>query len=373
LLACNGSRRARGALLWGLAAFVAGQLALAWALNGWWRVRDPEYGLRLNSLRARTAERAPGRPLLLFLGSSRVATGFRPDQVSENRPAAGRPVVFNFGMCRAGPVLELLTLRRLLADGVRPDGVFVEVWPFLSANSAASQMSGFQPERLRRQDRRAMRAYYADSRPRAQRWAEEFLPVLAYRKPLLRQLAPWLVDDPPHANEDWEDLDAWGWLRHESYDTSYMGQPVAQRIKDIYLTHVRNFAPSDGTRRAFADLLALCRRERIAVVLVAMPDGFLADYDPAGRARMDDFLRELSAGPDVPLIDARAWLPPDDLVEGVHLTHAGAAAFTERFEREVLRPHLNGAAVARCPPGVAYLPPTTPSPGTTPARRPAAP
>jgi hypothetical protein len=357
-----------------LAAFVAGQLALGWALNGWWQVRDPEYGLRLDSLRARTAERSPGRPLLLFLGSSRVATGFRPDCVPENRPsAAGEPVVFNFGMCRAGPVLELLTLRRLLADGVRPDCVFVEVWPFLSANSAASQMSGFQPERLRWQDRRTMRAYYADPRPRAERWVQELLPVLAYRKPLLRCLAPSLLKEEPHANEDWENLDGWGWLQHESYANSYARLPVAEHIKGIYLTAGRTFAPSDGTRRAFADLSALCRREKIAVVLVAMPDGFLADYDPAGRSRMDDFLRELSAGLDVPLIDARTWLSLDDLVEGVHPTHAGAAAFTERFEREVLRPYLDGEAVARCPPGVAYLPPATPSPGTTPARRPAPP
>jgi hypothetical protein len=347
VLASKESCRARAALLWGLAAFVAGQLALGRALDGWWVVRDPEYGLRLDGLRARSAERAPGRPLVLFLGSSRVATGFRPDLVPENRRApSGGPVVFNFGMCRAGPVLELLCLRRLLADGVHPDCVFVEVWPFLSANSAQSQMGGFQPERLRRRDRRAMTAYYTDPRSRWERWADDFLPAQAYRTQMLRHVAPSLVNEPPHADDDWEGLDGWGWLRHESYADSYARQPAAERIRDIYLTSARQFAASADTRRAFAELLALCRREKITAVLVAMPDGFLADYEPAARGRMNDFLRELSDGLDVPLIDARDWVPLDALVEGVHLTHAGAAAFTERFEREVLRPYLDGEAVA---------------------------
>jgi hypothetical protein len=352
--ACNEScrarplSRARAALLWGLVAFLLGQLALGQTLNGWWAVRDPEYGLRLDSLRARTAERAPGRPLVLFLGSSRVATGFRPDLVPQNRAASGGgPVVFNYGLCRAGPVLELLSLRRLLADGVRPDCVFVEVWPFLSANSAQGQMAGFQPERLRRQDRRAMRAYYTDPRSRPQQWLDAVVPTLSYRTQLLRQFAPSLVHEPPHVNDDWEGLDDWGWLRHEPYRDGYVRTPAAEGIRSIYLAAARQFAASDDTRRAFADLLALCRHEKIAVVLVAMPDGFLADYEPTARARMTAFLHGLSADLDVPLIDARAWMPLDDFVEGVHLTHVGAAAFTKRFEREVLRPYLDGESLAR--------------------------
>src|SRR5262249_6618327 len=58
-------------------------------------------------------------------------------------------------------------------------------------------------------------------------------------------------------------------------------------------------------------------------------------------------LREISRGQGVPLVDARDWAPLEDFVEGVHLTHDGAAAFTERFGREVLESYLDGGPPGR--------------------------
>ncbi len=69
------------------------------------------------------------------------------------------------------------------------------------------------------------------------------------------------------------------------------------------------FNASDGSRLAFTELLALCRREKIAAVLLATPDAFLDDYAPEARRRMDDFLCGVGQENDVPLIDAGVGVP----------------------------------------------------------------
>ena len=47
-------------------------------------------------------------------------------------------MLFNFGMVGAGPLVELVVLRRLLAEGVRPDLLLVEVLPPLFNRRAAA-------------------------------------------------------------------------------------------------------------------------------------------------------------------------------------------------------------------------------------------
>src|SRR5262245_20945385 len=117
-----GSRQARAALLWGLVAFVISQLGLAAAIE--WKcpeLRDPFYGCKANRLHRRSA--GPEAPFtLVMLGSSRTTYGFQASALEPRlSEAAGRPVVaFNFGIPGAGPLMELLTLRRLLAAGVHP-------------------------------------------------------------------------------------------------------------------------------------------------------------------------------------------------------------------------------------------------------------
>src|SRR5438445_7118982 len=72
------NRRARRVLGWSLAFFMLGQMALCLTIQ---RSKpewvDAEYGRRLQLLRKYLADK-PGRPLLLVLGSSRTAMGFRP-------------------------------------------------------------------------------------------------------------------------------------------------------------------------------------------------------------------------------------------------------------------------------------------------------
>ena len=111
----------RAPLLWGLAMFLACQTAFAAALDCWYpELYDAEYARRLATLRTRQAE-APERPLFLVLGSSRTALAFRPEILPPLPTRSGPPVLpFNFSHMGAGPLLNLVELRRLLADGVCP-------------------------------------------------------------------------------------------------------------------------------------------------------------------------------------------------------------------------------------------------------------
>src|SRR4051812_9913784 len=86
---------------------------------------DPRYGCRLRTLQARRAAE-PHRPLVLALGSSRTEVGLRPELMP---PSTDGPLVFNLARGGTSQVMNLLTLRRLLADGVRPDWLLLEVLP----------------------------------------------------------------------------------------------------------------------------------------------------------------------------------------------------------------------------------------------------
>src|SRR5262249_4492410 len=136
--------RPRSALLWGLACFVGFQLGLAWDMERWQpELRDAEFGYKLATLR-KQLEKSRDAPLVLALGSSRTQLGFRPSVVSSVCSGGSEPpVVFNFGLVGAGPVIELMCLRRLLDHGIRPHSVVVEILPprmnvFLSAAEADS-------------------------------------------------------------------------------------------------------------------------------------------------------------------------------------------------------------------------------------------
>src|SRR5689334_21204732 len=118
-------RRPWQVFCWAALFFGCLQVGIGLALETWLtEVRDPEYALKERQLRARRAE-APGRPLVVMLGSSRTLLGLQAGRLGED----GSAVVYNFGAVGCGPALEGVYLRRLLAAGVRPDLLLVEVLP----------------------------------------------------------------------------------------------------------------------------------------------------------------------------------------------------------------------------------------------------
>lgn len=341
-------RKARTALLWAAVAVALAQVGLLLAFAARSPSRDPEYDLHLAALKQRLKERAPGRPLILLLGSSRVGLNVRPALMAVNRQAGG-PVVFNFGLCYSGPVLELLCLRRLLADGVHPDLVLAEVFPLMLTSDEESKV--VYRERLRWDDLAALRPYDPVAARRPPWLWMQCLPWRAYRNVLLNQWAPsWLGPDR-QTHPTWDDLDGWGWNAYPSAQPRDWADQYARidgmRQYAAYIPLTNQFRPRPAPMKAQKELADLCHKENIRLCYILSPELFLPDLEPAARVRIDDCVRALGREDDAPVIDARSWMPEDAFCEGLHLTYAGQADYTERLEREVLRPYLDGAPLAR--------------------------
>ncbi len=336
---------AAAALGWGALFFVAAQLGLF--LVGelcWPALRDPEFYLRLARLRRQRAEN-PGRPLVLALGNSRTAMGFRPEALPRGPATGGAgPLAFNFAQLGSGPVMQLLCLHRLLDEGVRPDGVLVECWPPLwDQEGDLAELARYPVTRMTWRDLPRVRRYAAPGRPLyAEWWRDRLVPWFSNRFVLLQHLAPAWVPGGLRADHGWKPMDATGWLDGPCAGAGRRhGEQIERARWGPRLEALRTSAASD---RALRELLALCRDEGISVALVYMPEGsrFRELYPPAVRAAVDGYLDGLCRDFGVPLIDARLWVPDDEFTDGFHLTPGGATVFTRRFGEEALRPLLAG-------------------------------
>jgi hypothetical protein len=321
-------------LVWGLAVAVLAQLALAALLEfGPVALRDPEFGRRLRHLRDRRAER-PDAPLVLALGSSRVAMGVRPDVLGP-----GDPLVFNLGMTGGGPLHARMTLRRALDAGVRPAAVLLEVWPPACPPREAEWLDA---QRVAGSD---LPALTVDGQPPAglnlNRLGARLGPWFTARQVLMSQWMPtWLPWDS-RRDVPWG-FDEFGWLsvRHGRGDA---GRPARlEHDRGVYAVHLATTEPfepeADAALRA---LLADCRSAGIAVTLVYLPESteFRAWYPAASLARIDAYLARLAAREGVQYIDARDWVEDDLFLDGHHLVPPGAEVFTRRLAAE-----LRGAA-----------------------------
>jgi hypothetical protein len=333
------------AVTWGLVVFVGAQLALAAAMERWrpeWR--DPEYGAKRLLLRARLAEQ-PGRPLLLVLGSSRTDVGIRPDRLPDDLP--GSPVIFNFSLVGSGPFKELLCLHRLLAEGVRPNALILECWPFYwSQEGNRGEVRRLPVERLAWTDLAVVRRYTDEPGELYRNWGlARALPCSSSRLVLVTRYARnWL---PPERRpfEIWSEADATGWV---PFKGPRGPEDIRRRLagcRERSMAVLNEFCISETTDRSLHEILTVCRREGIGVHLLFMPElsGLRELYPAAVRAQIAEYLADLCRAHDVPLTDARDWVPDEEFGDEVHLFPEGATRLTERLGHEVLP-----AWLARC-------------------------
>lgn len=356
-------RRARNAVLWGLFFLAGSQLAMCVAVECWrpgWS--DPEYGYRVERLRRRVAHE-PGRPLVVVLGSSRVSYGFDTNSLPAAGAASpGEPLLFNFGMPYAGsPVMELIVLKRLLALGIHPRGVVLEVLPpqLYFGESVLNDPGVFPDYRLRFADLGVLRRHSPErAAAYTRRWlVRNLVPCYTDRYCLLGRYAPWLLDPRREGNLDL-DVDL---FRRAIGRGGYMPLGISSVTPELY----RRFFTVEGRNhremweqfpgvspkvdRAFRELLELCRREGIGVVgVLLMPEAkeFQALCPPGKRALVHDYLAGLCREYHTELIDASDWAPPGSFLDGHHMLPPAAAPFTRRFYREVIVPR-GGLAAAR--------------------------
>ncbi|MGH7169342.1 MAG: hypothetical protein ACRELF_03475 [Gemmataceae bacterium] len=337
----------RACLLWGLAFFAAAQTAMLIATQSYWpHLRDPEFGYKLSLLRTRRAEE-PDRPLLVLLGSSRTGQGIRPGVLKDMRTADGRsPLVFNFSQVGSGALAELVTLRRLLDAGIRPDWLAIEILPALLGRTidACGDVGG-GVSRVSWNDLQLLCRYVPDPDRLRHRWIKvQLWPWHAHRfsfmNHYLSNCVPWRL-----RMDHWKSLDRWGWS-----DIGLDTQPLVlvpdalELARMTYQWELRNLHIAPMQDRALRDLLALCRQEGIPTVLYLMPEGsiYRGWYAEPTRVCLDDYLTRLSREYGMPIVNARTWMPDKYFGDSHHLYRRGAILFSRRFGSRVLSRLVQG-------------------------------
>jgi hypothetical protein len=332
-------RKARASVAW-FAAFLVSLHLLAFIvidLSGA-NLRDPEYGRRLVHLKQRQAEH-PHRPLVLVVGSSRASMGVRPDSWEAVRP--GRPddpLIFNMSLVGSGPLMELMCLRRLYADGIRPHSVILEYWPpFLREDAQYYEPARIDHARLSGVDRSLVREYWDDPADVERKMLRDRInPLFETRHRLLSQLLPRWQPWDKRMEMAWGTLDRWGWLAglDDTHPVNIAMRPVrVQHCEKIYRPQFQNFTIHPMADRAMRESVALARSHGAKVAFVWMPEAsefrswMPADVEQLAQRHLAGLRQELG----IPLIDARFWMPDGDLVDGFHLSQRGAADFTKRF------------------------------------------
>jgi hypothetical protein len=342
------SRRARAVMLWGVVWCIAAQLAAGWLLHARPEIADVEFGRKLADV-GRLATGAPGRPLVLMFGSSRMATGFRPDSLDEvAAPGPDRPIVYNFAQVGSGPEMAHLSLQRLLDAGIRPGWVFLEFWPptwgaernlkeFLDQINVGC-LSWGGVELLGRYVTRPRRLY--------REWCErQLIPMFGERAALLRQFAPAWSLSPAAADRRCRDLDSLGWWSPMATVEPAERARLEERYRNVYERRLLRFRVEPTPDRALREFVALCRREGIRATVVILPEGqpFRRLYPPEALRKVRAYLDRVARECGVAVVDARGWVGDDGFMDGHHLLPEGAQVFSRRLGTEVLQPLLAGS------------------------------
>jgi hypothetical protein len=302
-------------------------------------IRDPEYGRRIRRLQARIAEN-PGRPIVLFVGSSRTALGICPgawEAIRPGVPGCPDPLFFNLSLLGGGPIVELMILHRLFADGLRPAAVLIEYWPpYLHDGGGWAETNRMGSERLYPIDRAIVRDYFPDPgdvERKMRRYQSN--PVYANRERLLVQLMSGWLRPTQRGDSGWNGLDPWGWLPGRDWNPgpSELRSSALAESSDRYKPLFANYRISPNADRAIGEAVKLARKHSVAVGFIYMPESseFRGWYSSAAEHAANEHLAGLSHDLGVSVIDARTWMDDGLLVDGFHLSQIGAAEFTRKL------------------------------------------
>lgn len=336
--------RARAEIGWSLLSFLVLYVAVVfWVEKGPTKARDPEFAAKFQRLQALRRKR-PDDPLVLMLGSSR--TLLMLDAGSMDVKWDGRPTqVFNFGMKGSGPLLELLTLERLLKAGVRPNLLVLEVFPALynKPRDRSLEEVWFQEGRLRHSEVTELRPFHSNTKRIWRRWLRFRLqPWGGAERTLEDYLDPLGPDRPDHCGDyDLTVIDPFGWEPH-------FKNGITEEQREHYRVVARNqyhsaMGPWEPAGNAFAALDAIldtCQQINLPVVMVMMPEGpfFRTFYPPGMQEQFETRFASISKTRSILLINARDWLTDQDLYDSHHALPSGAALFSQRLQNDVITP-----------------------------------
>ena len=348
-------RRGRGIAFGAFLTLLAVQATMSYGINGrrlYWA--DTEYGTTVRHLSERKAE-FPDRPIVLVLGSSRAQAGVAADRLSAPTPGDEYPpLVLDSCLGGAHPIHSLYMLRRLIAIGVKPTAVLIEILPIhMRANATAGGSDpakidmplnpATEAKRLRAADYELIRTY---DRDREWTWIRTWFeaqaaPWYTHRYTLTSRYAEtWAPKENISSLNNWKlAISPYGWNQIKyQFVPEEIGKPAEAVAERVYRQHLQFTEINASYDRMLRDLLKLCRDEGIEVMgLLIMPEGsrFRAWYADDTRRLIREYAGGVAAENGTRVIDCNTWSADEYFVDGHHLIDPGAALFSERLRAEV--------------------------------------
>ncbi len=335
-------------LLWAGALFALGQLVGGLVLDHCGaRIRFPQVEWTFKRL-----HELPQPPDIICLGSSRFQAAIRADALGSLPPGGdGRqPCVFNAAVGAGDAVVVERILGRLLAEGRRPKLLVIEVCP----ENLARRSYWIDQHVMRMLTWWDMPEYFfaaCFSRQPMRLVSARLLPLYLHRYQLRKQaaaalLGDWVVPDAAaEAARAEEEL-----LGPISAAGLARAAPGLPRVppKDIRLVWglpelkdwLNDYEVDGVMPRALERVLARCRGEGIAVLLLAPPlcGPHRALYTPAVEEAFQSYLTSLTRDYSCDFADCRALIPDGYFRNHDHLDEEGAIYFSGLLAEDVLLP-----------------------------------
>jgi hypothetical protein len=331
----------RRALLWGGVIFCAAQLATGVLLDfAWSYLRFPGLTQTLAVLRD-----LPRSPDVLCLGSSRLGTAFREQVIEagvQGITGHAEFVAFNAGQDGADLAAIDLTLERILGQGMRPTVVVLEVCP-----ETLAERNFWLAYEIERQwtwwDAAARFPDACRSRGTGHLLQSRLLPLYHYRHAIRGEICARLglpaADDAqdgprasPHSGLEWK-----SYMQQQAEDPT----PVPVRIQNqlgCFRKWLRDYRVGGHSVSAFERLVARCRENDVAVVLVAPPlcSQHCRLYSPTTEAAFLDYVGHAAKRHGCQFVDYRGRLPDDMFQDCHHVAWEGGQTFSRQLASEVL-------------------------------------
>jgi hypothetical protein len=292
-------------------------------------------------LKERVAEN-PDRPLLLVVGSSRIGEGFEPELLPVLQNAWGeRALPFNFSHLAAGPIMNLVNVRRVLAEGIHPRWIVLEMAPTCLSHESSSMPLTMSAAG----DLVALQRYFNPWEVWGIYLRGRVNPWYKHRMGLLQEYCPSLATEATESDE--VHLEPLGGDRHWLAVHAVAPEERNRRtavVRKIYYEDLQHYRVQATCDRATRDLLALCRQQRIPAILLMTPEGteFRSWYSPQAREEVDRYMAGLAREFGVPVVDTRDWCVDGEFTDSHHLLQPGADRYTRRLGQEVLVPFVEG-------------------------------
>ncbi|MGL6072877.1 MAG: SGNH/GDSL hydrolase family protein [Fimbriiglobus sp.] len=308
------------------------------------RLVDPEYGRRLEKLKAKQREH-PDSPWILGLGSSRMAMGLHPGSLVQSH---SDPKLFNFALVGSGPIMQRLAWHRLQADGIRPAGILIEYWPpFLHEVGAYHEAARFDPHRVRRCDETVIQDHFPNCSALAHVTWE---PWRVQRRNWLNQVFPRWLPNRDRRDAMWSTIDPWGRLPSRE-KLSPEELPATQTIHASYYQPLfSQFEISPDADDALQKLIAEARAAGVPVAMIYLPESrTFTEWMPEAAQKLAAAHEAKVRAWGVPFVDARYWIADAEIPDRIHLLTPGAKEFTARLNLELptLFPTLTAREWAR--------------------------